>query len=424
MKQKHNRFTIPFVILIISLIGFIAAVLSDSFLPAMAFVVVGLFGVIWLVVELVNTVSNLISYRRRANDEEPAPRTSAPYGEDDSLPEYAFTSAAEYKDELTQIRAAQRLMVRGKTACDYPANMMLEGSLQEGARLVDDYIKLMLRAFDSECTAIIDKVTMQNYESSNDKITRSWSAINHLGERFRISIRTDYLNLKREELALAYKYQLFKADEKERIRQIREDEREKARVEKELNERRAKIAKDQQHVATELASLADRASTAEDPAEREKLRDRITELNQYAVKLSSDLQEVESRAQQARAGYVYVISNIGSFGENVYKIGMTRRLDPQERIDELGDASVPFRFDVHAMIFTEDAVALETALHQRFADRRINMVNPRKEFFRVTLDEVRECVSQNYSRTVEFTETAAAYEYRQTLALVRSQNAA
>lgn len=135
--------------------------------------------------------------------------------------------------------------------------------------------------------------------------------------------------------------------------------------------------------------------------------------NPYTQKLQSDLANVAQREQQARAGYVYIISNIGSFGENVYKIGMTRRLDPQDRVDELGDASVPFRFDVHAFIFSEDAVTLENALHNAFASRRVNLVNLRREFFHVTLDEIEACVKQNFSETVEFTRTATAQEYRE-----------
>lgn len=113
-----------------------------------------------------------------------------------------------------------------------------------------------------------------------------------------------------------------------------------------------------------------------------------------------------------RAGYVYVISNIGAFGENIYKIGMTRRLDPQDRIDELGDASVPFNFDVHAMIFSDDAPALEAALHRAFEDRKLNMVNQRREFFNVTLDEIKEVIRQNFDKTVEFVDVPNAEQYR------------
>lgn len=123
-----------------------------------------------------------------------------------------------------------------------------------------------------------------------------------------------------------------------------------------------------------------------------------------------------SMAEQTKRGYVYVISNLGSFGENIYKIGLTRRLDPMDRVRELGDASVPFPFDVHAMIFSEDAPKLEATLHQRFSDKRVNMINNRKEFFNVSLKEIADVVAE-YNATIEFTLLAEASDYRQTLAI-------
>ena len=418
MKPEKNRFLLPVFLMLGGLLG--TAYFDNQTLVGTC--IVAMFaGAIWFVISVLCAIFKLFS--RRPSDGGSTADTS-PDDEFTPFADYEFTNAAEYREELKRIHEQQRLLVRGKIACDYPVNMTYEGSKKEGERVVNDWIRLMLRAFDDECSVIIDKCTCQNLESSHEKLFKSWEAINDIGRRMKISIRFDYLQLKIEELLPALKYQEFKQEEKERIRHIREEEREKAKVEKELNERRAKIAKDQQHVTAELAALAKRAADTSDASELEEIQARIAELNQHAEKLVSDLQEVENRFQQARAGYVYVISNIGSFGEDVYKIGMTRRLEPQERIDELGDASVPFRFDVHALIFAEDAVSLETALHNRFADRRVNLVNPRKEFFRVTLDEIEECVRRNYNRTVEFTRTAAAAEYHETLELRRKQNAA
>ena len=124
------------------------------------------------------------------------------------------------------------------------------------------------------------------------------------------------------------------------------------------------------------------------------------------------INDIDYREANQRAGYVYIISNIGSFGENVYKIGMTRRLDPTERVSELGDASVPFNFDIHAMIFSDDAPALEAALHRAFEDKKLNMVNTRREFFNVSLEEIKEVVKKNFDKTVEFTEVPDAEQYR------------
>jgi len=130
-----------------------------------------------------------------------------------------------------------------------------------------------------------------------------------------------------------------------------------------------------------------------------------------------------SQAQLTKAGYVYVISNIGSFGENVFKVGMTRRLEPQERVDELGDASVPFQFDVHAMIYRENAPEFETELHQELEPFRVNKINPRKEFFRVSLAEI-EKIAQKYKADVAITKLAEAKEYRQSLAIEQQQKSA
>ncbi len=331
-------------------------------------------------------------------------------------PQYVFSTVDGYKDRLKNIRDRQKDMIHDKKACSFPENFYMNNNLAEGKRVVNDWIKLMLRAFNGESDVIIDHVTFLNYETSKGKIRKSAESINAIGSRMNIAITEKYIKLKLDELALAFDYQQFKQAEKERIRQIREEEREKAKLEKELQERRAKILKDQKHVAAELSSLTARLSTA-NAEEAASIQTRIAELNEYTQKLQEDLGLVELREQQARAGYVYIISNIGSFGENVYKIGMTRRLDPQDRVDELGDASVPFRFDVHAFIFSEDAVELETALHHAFGSRRVNLVNNRKEFFHVTLDEIEECVKKNFSETVEFTRVATAQEYRQTLSL-------
>ena len=157
----------------------------------------------------------------------------------------------------------------------------------------------------------------------------------------------------------------------------------------------------------EAASDVDRAAIEEKKAE----------LMAQLDKIDKEFADVDYREANQRAGYVYVISNIGAFGENVYKIGMTRRLDPQDRVDELGDASVPFNFDIHAMIFSNDAPKLEAALHNAFADRKLNFVNQRREFFNVSLDEIKQVIKDNYDKSVEFVELAPAEQYRESLKL-------
>ena len=147
--------------------------------------------------------------------------------------------------------------------------------------------------------------------------------------------------------------------------------------------------------------------------ERAILEERQLEMQHQLNNIEEEIRKIDYREANQRAGYVYIISNIGSFGENIYKIGMTRRLEPMDRVDELGDASVPFAFDVHAMIFSDDAPSLESALHRAFDDRKVNMINTRREFFHVTLEEIEAVVKKNFDKTVEFTKIPNAEQYRE-----------
>lgn len=156
-------------------------------------------------------------------------------------------------------------------------------------------------------------------------------------------------------------------------------------------------------------------SQIEKSGETAELIEKRTELESQINDAAKAIEGVDYREANRKAGYVYVISNIGAFGENVYKIGMTRRLNPQERIDELGDASVPFDFDIHALIFTEDAPRLEAALHSAFETKKINKINIRREFFAVSLEEIKEEVRKNFDKTVEWIDIPEAEQYRQSM---------
>lgn len=196
--------------------------------------------------------------------------------------------------------------------------------------------------------------------------------------------------------------------------------REEAKLAKELEEARKNIEKEQKHYSNALKKIEAQIQSAGES--NEELLEKKAEIVAQLEKLESAIKDVDYRAANQKAGYVYVISNIGAFGPDVYKIGMTRRLDPTERVDELGDASVPFNFDVHAMIFSDDAPALEAALHRAFADRKLNFVNTRREFFRVTLDEIKAVVKANFDKTVEFIDVPPAEQYRQSLLMAQQAN--
>ena len=280
--------------------------------------------------------------------------------------------------------------------------------------------KLLLRAFNAECDDAIEHVRFNNVDASKRKITVSAEAISKLGSLMGIAISPYYVDLKLDELFLMHEYQVKKQEEKEAAKEARARQREEAKAQKELEEARKKLDKEQNHYSNELSRLNRQIAAAKSEAEAAALEEKKREIESRLGEIDKQIQDVDYRAANQRAGYVYVISNIGAFGENVYKIGMTRRLNPMERVDELGGASVPFNFDVHALIFSEDAPKLEAALHSAFEDKKLNFVNRRREFFNVTLDEIKRVIRENYDKTVEFVDVAPAEQYRESLRLKAS----
>lgn len=324
-------------------------------------------------------------------------------------PMFDFASSLDYKEELTKIRSLQKDLIKNKNAVFGNMNWQVNGSASKGKKMVSDTQKLLLRAFNNECDDIVSKVKYTNFDASLDRIYKSAEAISKLGSIMNISVTPKYIDAKVKELRLAFEYQQKKQLEKEELKAARAEQREQAKIQKEIDEQRRKIEKEQSHYQTAYETLSAQLILHPDNAD---LLIRKKELESKLSDIDKALTDIDYRQANMKAGYVYIISNIGAFGENVYKIGMTRRLDPQERIDELGDASVPFKFDVHAMIFSDNAPALETALHHAFEDRKLNMVNQRREFFNVTLDEIKEVVRKNFDRTVEFIDTPDAEQYR------------
>ena len=324
-------------------------------------------------------------------------------------PYFDFANALDYKEELAKIRSKQKELIKNKTAVSGATEWTVNGSASKGKKMVSDTQKLLLRAFNTECDELVAKVKYTNFDASLNKIYKSAEAISKLGTIMHISINSNYLDLKIKELRLAFEYQQKKQEEKEAQKAARAEMREAARLQKEIEAQRKKIEKEQTHYQTAYDHLLHQIEQNPDNADLLKKKD---ELENQLNDIDKAMKDIDYREANQRAGYVYVISNIGAFGPNVYKIGMTRRLDPQDRVDELGDASVPFNFDVHAMIFSDDAPALEAALHRAFEDRKLNMVNTRREFFNVTLDEIKEVVKKNFDKTVEFIDVPDAEQYR------------
>ena len=324
-----------------------------------------------------------------------------------TLPKYDFANSSLCKDELERIREKAKEMVRNNTAVICKTDWTVNGSISKGKKMINDKIKMNLKSFNNGCDYIISSMKYSTYNSSLNKINKLFNDINRLSTINDIEITKDYLNLKLEELDLAFVYAELKEEEKEEQRRIREQMREEAKRQAELEEKRKTINKEQQHYENELKRALERNKDAE---LIKKLRERIAELE-------NSKKDVDKLEATVKAGYVYIISNEGSFGENCYKIGTTRRLNPLDRVDELGNASVPFKFDVHALIFSEDCFELESKLHKIFDAKRVNKVNKRKEFFNVTLDEIVEVVNNQLGLNVEFTLEAIAREYRESKAM-------
>lgn len=331
-------------------------------------------------------------------------------------PHYNLMRADDYKAKMMEIRALQKDMVRNGSAVTGSQTWTVNGNVSKGKKMVADMQKLLLRAFNAECDDVIEHVKYNNVETAEKRITSSQEAITKLGTIMGVSIVPSYYRLKLEELYLAFEYAQKKQEEKEEQREARAQMREEAKLAREIEEARKKLEKEQQHYNNALAKVNAQLDAASEE-DRAAIEEKKSIIESQLQKIDKEFADVDYRQANQRAGYVYIISNIGAFGENVYKIGMTRRLDPQDRVDELGDASVPFNFDVHAMIFSDDAPKLEAALHNAFADRKLNFVNQRREFFNVTLEEIKKVVKENFDKSVEFVELAPAQQYRESILL-------
>lgn len=330
-------------------------------------------------------------------------------------PMFNFAKSDQYKDKLQEIRKSQKEFVKTITAQAKESNWLVNGKKSEGQKMVKAILTMLVRSFNSECDECIEKVKFNNIEMMEKRLKKSFEDINKIGQNsLNQTIANTYLKLKLDELHLAYEYAQKKQQEKEEERQYQEELREARKLEMEIKIAREKIKKEKKHFENEMERLNELINKSNG----ENLDDLQNQLDLITGKLSDLInqeKDIDYREQNNKAGYVYIISNIGSFGENVYKIGVTRRLDPMERIKELGDASVPFTFDVHAIVFSDNAFALENTLHKTFEHTRLNKINCKKEFFSATLEEIQTVVKDNFDKTVEFNHTHEAEHYRLSL---------
>jgi hypothetical protein len=281
-------------------------------------------------------------------------------------------------------------------------NWTVNGSATQGRAMVRDFSKLMLRAYNAEADNLVRALKPYKLASAVDRLTKVTATIEKLGRTMDIRVSTEYHGLRVRELELTADHVEKLAEEKEREREERQRLREERQAQQEMERERSRLEKERQHYENALQSLV----TSRDEEGAARLREQLADVERA-------IEDVDYRAANIRAGYVYVISNLGSFGERMVKIGMTRRLDPLERVRELGDASVPFRYDVHALFFSNDAVGIETKLHDHLADRRVNRVNQRREFFYATPAEVKAHLLELTGELLQYEELAEALEYRQ-----------
>ncbi|WP_043673587.1 DUF4041 domain-containing protein [Clavibacter michiganensis] len=315
-------------------------------------------------------------------------------------------SSAELASRLEALRYTIKNAVRDKEAVTATSGFTFNGSEAQGRRFVSDMSKVLLRAYNAEAENAVKATKAGNLHVAQNRLTKAAEQIARSGTMIDLRIEDGYHELRLEELQLASAHLRVLQAEKEMERERRAELREQAKASAELQAEHDRLDKERAHYAATLAALESKG----DVEGAARMRDRIEDVDRALV-------EVDYRAANVRAGYVYVISNVGAFGERMVKIGMTRRLEPMDRVVELGDASVPFRFDVHALFFADDAVGVEAMLHRTFADHRVNRINLRREFFYVTPDEVLDALKAHAVEIVEFALHPAAEEYRASRAL-------
>ncbi|WP_201786210.1 DUF4041 domain-containing protein [Vreelandella aquamarina] len=323
-------------------------------------------------------------------------------------PHFDFHDSEIFKEKIRDVRQQQKNMISDKKATICPTDWYVDNSKSKGQTMVNRQVRLTMRAFNNECEAAIANTRWNNVNAMEKRIHKAAEAINKANASMNIFITDVYLGLKLEELFLTHEYrEQLKVEKDERAERARAEREEKKLIaEVKATEKREKEYQQMLEKVRQEAGLGQ---------PNETLKKKIAELEAQLEEAHAESERARAMAQVTRSGYVYIISNVGSFGEDVVKIGLTRRLDPDDRVRELGDASVPFTFDTHAMIYSEEAPALESALHKEFEDRRVNMANMRKEFFRVTLEEVQDAVAR-LAPEANFFKDREAQDWHETMA--------
>lgn len=323
--------------------------------------------------------------------------------------DYDGLNSEDCKNKITILKVKEKELIKSNEAVTIHS--------QEKKSVINNNLKQILRCFNTECDNILMNLSIKNIDNMRSKISKSFDSINKIFAVDGIELKKSLLELKLEELNLVYTHELKRQQELEQQKEIKAQMVEEEKVRREIENEKKKIEKDQTQFANEINKLMKYLQKTSNDTEKQLYIEKVKELEEKLKELEKSKELVLERAANAKAGFVYIISNIGSFGENIYKIGMTRRLEPMDRVKELSSASVPFEFDVHAMIFSDDAPSLEMELHNHFKEQSVNKVNPRKEFFNVELKEIENVVKEKFNNTTQFTYIPVAKEYRQSLSL-------
>lgn len=337
-------------------------------------------------------------------------------------PHFDFDAPEKFKVAIKECKQLQKEMLTDKCAIECMESWSVGGSAAAGRKMINKIINLTARAFNNECDASITNVNWKNAASIEKRIEKTFDAINKLNEDNYVKINFAYFELKLMELRLVHEHKIkqqeWKDEQAEIKAQMKEAEEAQKKIDKEIHE-----AEKEEELAQKEFEKIEQAVAQATGKERLKFEAKLSLMKDLLTEAQNKNKRAKSLAQQTKRGYVYVLSNQGSFGDGIYKIGMTRREKPEVRVKELGDASVPFLFDVHAMILCDNAPALEKKLHHHFHGQRVNLVNNRKEFFYVNLNEVEAAVNKISKETdyemsnAIFTMTAQAKEYNESLAI-------
>lgn len=315
---------------------------------------------------------------------------------------HPLDSAAQYKEELDTVKNQLKSMVRNKNAVTAITNFTFNNSAAKGRSFVNDFSKLMLRAYNAEAENCVRVLKAGTLASAEKRLNKTAEVIERFGRMIDMRVTPDYQRLRLRELELTADYLAKLQEEKEAARAERDRLREEEKARAEYRREQERLLKERLHYENALAALRAKGDL-----------EGVSEIEGKIADVDHAIEGIKDREAHIRAGYVYVISNIGAFGDRMVKIGMTRRLNPMDRVTELGDASVPFRYDIHALFFSQDAVGIETALHQALESNRVNKVNLRREFFYATPSEVRELLLKHAGNLLEFVEEAEAPEFWQ-----------